>query len=440
MTSTGKHACMCVFVVALAHALCAGTGAGMRGSVALVSELDVAGFGASGLRLGDLNGDGRLDIVLAQNQGQSITCLTAIDIDGNMLWQVGRPAQENHHTRFDLPVQIYDFDGDGTNEVLCVMGDMLTILNGRNGVIEREVPLPANDARDCIIIANFSGQAHPRELVLKNRYEKVWALDNDLNILWSHEGNTGHYPWPYDFDGDGHDELMCGYTLLHHDGTVRWEVDLPGHSDAVAIGNVDGDAAGTKEIALACCMGSVFVLLSEQGEIIWRRPCRHSQHIILGDFRPDLPGLEVCALDRGNNRSATGVDAMIIYSAEGKRLWGEIRKDRGWNRWLTIITKVAHWDDHPGDLILAYRRGGSTVPALYDGHGQRVAEFPFPNPEAAHRALPADICGDDREEIVIWNENLIRIYENAAISRSNVPFSRPQTKRLYNTTNYTGMP
>ena len=32
-----------------------------------------------------------------------------------------------------------------------------------------------------------------------------------------------------------------------------------------------------------------------------------------------------------------------------------------------------------GGLILAYRRGGSICPTLYDGHGKPVATFPFPS-------------------------------------------------------------
>jgi len=413
-----------------------------RNNVALVKKLDVTDFGVwSGLRMGDLNGDNRLDIVLAQNRGQSVTCLTAIDIDGKILWQVGQPNPGNHKTSFDLPVQIYDIDQDGTNEVICVMGDKLKILNGKNGALEKEAPLPAKDARDCIVIANFSGNAQPQDILIKNRYKNVWALDRNLKVMWSHAGNTGHYPWPYDFDGDGHDELMCGYTLLNHDGTKKWEAKLPGHSDGVAISNVDGDAANTKEIALACCGGNTFALLNDKGEVLWRHPCGHSQHIIVGDFRRDSPGKEVCGLDRGNNRSASGVDAMILYSTDGKQLWREKRTDTGKNRWTSLITMVPAWDDRPGDLILAYRRGGTTPPTLYDGYGRTVAVFPFPNPEAQHFAQHADICGDEREEIVVWNEKHVYIHGNgAASSDSKTPKRRPQTKRLYNYTHYIGMP
>ena len=416
--------------------------AAARGKVALVKKLNVKGFSSEcGLRLGDLDGDNRLDIVLAQHRSQSITCITAINIDGKILWRIGRPKPDNYRASEDLPVQIYDIDRDGANEVICAMGGKLKIFSGRDGVLEKETPLPEKDASDSIAIANFSGNAHPRDIVIKNRYKKIWAIDRNLKVMWSHAGNTGHHPWPCDFDGDGRDELMCGYTLLNPDGTKKWEAKLPGHSDAVAIGNVDGDAANTKEIALATCGGNTFALLNDKGKVLWRHPCGHSQHMIIGDFRPNLPGKEVCALDRGNDRSDSGVDAMIMYSAGGKQLWREKRTDRGKNRWISEITMVANWDTRPGDLILAYQRGGATHPALYDGHGRTVAVFPLPNPKDQNYAQHADICGDDREEILLWNAKEIYIYRNAQENPApKTPKSRPQTKRLYNYTHYKGMP
>lgn len=414
----------------------------MQSSVVLLKKIDAKDLGAWGsLRLGDLDGDGQLDIVHARHRGQMLTCIAAVDINGKLLWQVGKAGSGTHKISSDLPMQIYDIDLDGENEVLCVMDGKLKILSGKDGTVERQAPLPSPDAHDCIIIANLSGNKHPREILIKDRYKNIWALDKDLKVLWKHSGNTGHFPWPHDFDGDGRDEIVCGYTLLSPDGKKQWEAKLPGHADGVAVGNVDSDPRNTTEIALATCGGNVFVLLNDKGKVLWRHPCGHSQHIIIGDFRPDLPGKEVCGLDRGNDRSASGVDAMVMYSAKGEQLWREKRTDRGRNRWITIITMVENWDGRRGDLILGYRRGGSTPPTLYDGHGKAVATFPFPNPQAVQFAHHADICGDEREEILIWNDKRIWIYKNGAASpESKTPKKRPQTKRLYNYTYYIGMP
>ena len=413
--------------------------------VVLAHRFDTKGFGTwSGLRLGDLDGDGRRDIVVAQHRSQNITCVTALDVTGKRLWRIGRPEAGAHRASSDVPVQVYDIDGDGRSEVVYIAGGRLKIADGKTGELERQGSLPAANANDCIAFANFSGQDRPRDIVVKTRYNQVWALDPDLNVLWTHKGNTGHYPWPYDFDGDGRDELVCGFSLLEHDGTKRWEAKLPGHADAIAIGDVDGNpATGVhgKEIALACCGGNTFALVGRDGRIRWKHGCGHSQHIVIGDFRPDLPGKELAALDRGNDRSAKGVDALLLYSSDGKQLWREERADAGPNRWRTIISTVRHWDGGKGDLILAHRRGGSICPTLYDGRGRAVAAFPFPHPERQHFAQHADLFGDAREEIVVWNESQVRIYTNGApCDGKTKPDRRRPDKRLYNYTAYIGMP
>lgn len=43
-----------------------------------------------------------------------LSCLTAFDIDGNILWQIGRPnKEENGPISCDLPFQIADINNDG---------------------------------------------------------------------------------------------------------------------------------------------------------------------------------------------------------------------------------------------------------------------------------------------------------------------------------------
>ena len=55
--------------------------------------------------------------------------------------------------------------------------------------------------------------------------------------MWQYECNTGHYPFAYDVDKDGKDELMMGYTLFNPDGRPRWTLQnhVKDHADGVAI-------------------------------------------------------------------------------------------------------------------------------------------------------------------------------------------------------------
>src|SRR5262245_51565281 len=97
----------------------------------LITSFDTsaAGTGARSL-LGDVTGDGRLDLVLMQPTfsaddrfiGRQTQALTAYDIGtGAMLWQIGTPDPRVTNNGTDIPAEIYDIDGDGDNDVLAVM-------------------------------------------------------------------------------------------------------------------------------------------------------------------------------------------------------------------------------------------------------------------------------------------------------------------------------
>ena len=88
----------------------------------LVSKIVGKDFLSETIRIGDLNGDGAPDVLFVQNLygPRNITCLTATTLAGEILWQTGTPSKDNGRAYCDLPVQIYDWDHDGTNEVLYV--------------------------------------------------------------------------------------------------------------------------------------------------------------------------------------------------------------------------------------------------------------------------------------------------------------------------------
>ena len=91
-------------------------------------KIDTKGFGVGRqIRFGHLVNTDQLDILLAQNiklmpGSDSLTtvrCLTALDLDGNVLRQFGEPGGEREAgmVTCDVPVQIYDIDGDARDEI-----------------------------------------------------------------------------------------------------------------------------------------------------------------------------------------------------------------------------------------------------------------------------------------------------------------------------------
>ncbi|HCA70891.1 MAG TPA: hypothetical protein DEP17_11135, partial [Lachnospiraceae bacterium] len=182
----------------------------------LIGTIDITAAGNGKGLIGDLDGDGRMELVIVQADGDiddryvphQVTCVTAYRLDGEQMWQAGTPAENPGKFGSDFPAQIYDIDGDGQLEVLCIMNQRFFILEGSSGRVKKEFELPAEDAHDCIIIANLTGKERAENILLKNRYTRMWAMDKDFQLLWTHEGNLGHYPWACDTNGDGYDEVM----------------------------------------------------------------------------------------------------------------------------------------------------------------------------------------------------------------------------------------
>ncbi|MBO0993417.1 hypothetical protein [Bacillus sp. SD088] len=405
----------------------------------LLGKLDISAAGKNTkMYVGDLTGDGRMDLLMVQPDGgvddryipHQIQSMTAFDLEGRILWQRGKPDAHPGGPGSDYPVQIYDIDGDGHNEVLCVMDKKFHIIEGLTGKIKKVYDLPSEYAHDCIMIANLTGGDFPQDIILKDRYKQMWAMDQDFQMLWTYKGNVGHFPWVFDFDGDGRDEVMAGYDFLSADGEKLWScANLEDHADCIWIGKVNPDLSDHYQIVIG---GSVTVMYDHYGTELWRyEGSIESQHVSLGKFRDDLPGLQIAGLDRIVRGNDNGKDGLFLLDANGKEIWKEDRKTKGW---LTIIETMRNWDDHLLDYILAYRRGGGVNPTLYDGYMNPVLQFP----EDGY-VVHADLFGSGYENIIIYNDQNAYMYASKPISLfQGKRGGRSQEKRLYSVTLYPG--
>ena len=405
----------------------------------LINKFDISvGGSGSFVFLGDLTGNGRVDFLVAQPDStyddryypHQIQSLTAYDIKGNIVWQVGTPQEGTKTAGSDIPVQICDIDGDGFNEVLCVMDKKFRILNGRDGSLKKEFDLPNEWAHDCIIVANLTGGDYPSDIILKNRYHKMWAMDKDFNVLWTHEGNMGHFPWVYDFDGDGRDEVMAGYTMLDSDGTPQWSChDLDDHCDALWVGNVKPECDGVQMVI----GGSVTVLYDTKGKEIWRYSgSKESQHVALGRYNPNSDEVLVAGLDRVVRGGPNAEDALFVLNSNGEEIAREKRDTIGW---LTIIHTINNYMGDNQDYILAFRRGGGIMPTLYNHKLEPVVSFPKDG-----YVLFADVFGENKEDVIIYSNGELAIFGSRMSDIDKEPSGKPlnQPKRLSHQTVYFG--
>jgi rhamnogalacturonan endolyase len=406
----------------------------------LWKKLVTPGFGADrNLRFGDLTGDGRPEIVLSQRVDMAsdnypaISCLTALTLDGEVLWQLGEPTPSFRPATSDNCFQVYDLDGDGCAEVLFCKDLRLWVADGCTGDIRTSAPTPrsrpstARGGRpyerimgDSLAIANLSGGPRPQEILLKDRYAHIWALDGDLRELWHRECVTGHFPAVYDIDGDGCDEVMAGYSMLDQDGTLLWELPFGDHQDAIAVGRFDPERPDTLLIGLAAGEEG-FILATSEGEVLAQHKLGHVQKLAVANLRPDLQGLEYAIVTFWGHPGT-----ITVFDCSGRA--------------LTAFEPVPYasplmpvnWIGDGSELL--FLSAHPTEGGLLDAHGHRAVMFPDDgHPFYCCTAL--DLTGDGRDELLTWDTDSIWIYR-ADAPLPDGPTFRPARPPRWNESNY----
>jgi rhamnogalacturonan endolyase len=310
----------------------------------------------------------------------------------------------------------------------------IQVLDGRTGKLLRQAWLPQVSRTlqnrpyelnigDSILFVDATGSGTPREILIKDRYSQFWIYDQDLRLKWSGEGQTGHYPFPLDIDGDKRQEFLIGYSLWGPDGRRRWTHDetLKDHADGISIGNFTGRDS---EPARAYVNGSdegLLVFEAGSGRILKRLRLGHAQTQSVGRYRPDLAGLQILIANFWRN---TGI--VTLLDADGNILAQD-----------ELIPGSSHLEpvNWRGDgQEFALLSGNIREGGMIDGQLRRVVMFPNDgHPDLA--SAVHDLTGDARDEIVLWDEQRVWIYTQ------DRPFSGPRMYRpvrnpTYNDSNY----
>jgi len=407
----------------------------------LWKRMDLKDFGVGrNVRFGDLNGDGQHDVLLAQvlhhgpkDRNSEVSCLTAMTFDGERLWQVGEPDPWKNHLTNDVAVQIHDLDGDGRNEVIYCKDMEIIVADGATGETKYSTPTPAMPANtkppyntfprilgDCLYFCDLRGTGRDADIIMKDRYLSLWALNDRLEMMWHGQCNTGHYPYAYDVDDDGKDEIMMGYTLFDDNGEQLWSLDeaVRDHADGVAIVAFQpGDPP-----RLLCAASDEGMFFADmQGTILEHHYLGHVQNPAIADFRPDLPGLEAISINFWGNQGI-----VHFYDADGD-VYHDFEPAQHGSMCLPV-----NWTGEPGEfwvLSANVEEGG-----LFDGWGRRVVTFPADgHPDMCYAVI--DIMGDCRDEIVVWDPYELWVYTQDDNPKTGRLY-RPTRNPLYNYSNY----
>jgi len=417
----------------------------------LWKRIPTRGFGvARALRLGDLDGDSLLDFLLIQNMPffdgnyNQITCLTALNHDGRMLWQVGKPDPEHAWVTYDVAVQIHDLDGDGHTEVVMAQGPWIRILEGKTGKEKARYPVPSSAILpeekswleykhyyrrdhlpylnvDCISFADLQGKGYPQDVIIKDRHTRIWAYTNRFELLWTATANLGHFPLFHDSDKDGKEEVYIGYSKFNPAGKLLWTLDgqMGEHADGICAGDFTLNNGPERVFIGGSDDGVLF--LDGTGRILKQHRVGHAQTPSAGQFRPDIAGLEFC------NINYWGEPGLItLYNSSGDEIINFELIHSG------SPVQPVNWRGDGTEFI--FLSPNPVEGGLVDGWGRRVVMFPADgHPDLSWMAY--NLTGDPRDELIVWDTEWIYIYTQDRPFNGTRIYA-PRRPPLYNESNY----
>ncbi len=357
-----------------------------------------AQYGGHWVVAGDVDGDGQVEIVSAQNFDKNdnhfTSAVVAQQLDGSVLWRWGDPKLGRRNLHHDVACQIHDLDNDGTNEVIVAADQELLILDGPTGKVRRSFPIPEHGS-DCVTFADLSGKGWPSDVLVKTRYTRIWAYTAEGKLLWTVPSpggyRTSHQPLPVDLDGDGRDEILAGYAALNPDGSLRWVFQADpgkkngGHADCWRIVRLAEKTEDTR-LVMTMCGGNALVMTDGDGRLVWRQTGHHYESVHVGKVRADLRDLQLI-VDIDHLRVPR--KPLCMFDESGSLL----------GRIITDYTRHHILVDFYGD---GHDEIGSAVPrGLFDGRGRRVVTFTVGPNERPLLIAAGDMTGNGADDVLL---------------------------------------
>ncbi len=404
-------------------------------------KVDLGNYGAGrNIRFGDLNSDGKMELLTGQvgktdgaGGGNDIGCLTAMNFDGEVLWQRGTPRPSEKHCEEEAAFQIHDLDGDGNKEVVYMVQGIIHVLDGSKGRLIRrkalsKVPIAAGEyARingNRIFFCDIQGKGRDSDLLVLAGSGHVWAYDEHLNLLWTYLSEPAKsYPSAMDVDGDGRDEILIGYSFIDDDGSEIWNrsSDSGDEATAVALATLNQQPSDAAPRILFGAGDWGTMVYNTDGKLLLHHPVGHVQSLTIANLRSDLPGLEMVS---SNFWGSQGI--IYLYDANGQ-IYSSFEPGSHGSMCLPV-----NWRGDGVEYFLLNTSAGDG--GLFNGRGLLSVSFPDDDhPELCNAVL--DVYGDARDEIITWNQHALWVYTQSDNPRQGRVF-QSERNPLYNYSNY----
>ncbi|MDE6157874.1 MAG: Por secretion system protein, partial [Muribaculaceae bacterium] len=389
----------------------------------------------------DFDGDGRAEMVCKTAPGTK-------DGDGKYVIMGN-----------DDPTKSYVSDNSGTRRGQVISGpEYLTIFNGATGAEIHTVAYePARSVRTSdqwgdayggrserylACVAYLDG-IHPSVVMCRGYYTAAylcaWDFDGSkLTKRWLHKSETAgagaygegaHSLTVGDVDGDGCDEIVYGSACIDHDGSLLYRTGA-GHGDALHLGDFDPSRPGLE----------VFMVHEEKKK-------KYD-----AEFRDARTGKIIWKIDNSTNDIGRGLIADLSDRYDGHEIWPQkyhkSSSDEGSNaifdtkgnviaNFRPTVNFRIYWDGDLQDELFdgKYDKAtGSSAPIIEKvsaGLGGIEKTWAFAkynaqscNTTKATPCLQADILGDWREELILWDGSTssdLLIFTTTESSKYRVP-------------------
>lgn len=434
------------------------------------------GYSPNDVSTGDLDGDGRYDLIVhmtGKGSDNSFTGITdppvfqAYTLDGTFLWEInlGKNIREGaHYTQF----MVYDLDGDGIAEFVCKTADGTTDSSGT------AVGDASKDWRDLNPKSATHGKILQGPEYLSVFDGKTGKLVNTVPYIpergnigqWGGKGgngkndNTGNRVdrftaciayldgvHPSVVMGRGYygRTVLAAWDFKNKQLTSKWVFDTKdGNNPYSGMGNhglsvADVDNDGKDEIIF----GSMVV--DDNGKGLYTTGFRHGDALHVSDLDPEIPGQEVFGVHE-IEEGTKGPGVALFSAADGKVLFTamddeDVGRGVADNIDSTRIGAQMWWSgskflyDIKGNKIgdapratnfLIYWDGDASREILNSNYIDKYGKGRIFTAEGARSnngtkstpALSADILGDWREELILRSEDNseLRIYSTTILT------------------------
>ncbi|HEY6290007.1 MAG TPA: FG-GAP-like repeat-containing protein [Terriglobia bacterium] len=362
----------------------------------------IGGIGA-GIATADLNGDGRLDLVVSI--GGSIAVLLG-NGDGTFQAPVDYPAGT---TSSGLPV-IADFNGDGKLDVALPSDLGISVLPG-NGDGTFQAALNYNGLYNVMISAgDYNGDG---------KLDLAAVTTTATAVLIGHgDGTFATSPTSYpiassdapgqvvvaDFNGDGKldfaatSNLVVSVLLGNGDGTFQPHLDLNTGSQAGALAAADFNGDGKPDLAVLHQLDNTVAIFLGNGDGTFQTGATYATgtspvFVATGDFNGDgKPDLAVANVS-GNTVS------ILLGNGDGT-----FKPQVAYASGGTPLSIVVGDFDSDGKLDLAVATNATVSVLLGNGDGTFQAQVAYPALGLAISVVTGDFNRDGKLDLVVGNE------------------------------------